>query len=336
MKPTELKNLINDFREIELRAHVNLDDVLNKVTQEVSELVEAIISWNREETNKEAADSIVNIISASNAIWLEFEDSYGQFNLSDNSKDDFSSLFINLWKWNQSVQALRKRYSRDIWSLDKLQESTNELIQDILAYVDQNIAISDIIASSIKKFSSRVDAYKEQIDLWDYIDNYSDFPKDWIEFKDISPILKSEKAMKHVCYEIALKCKDADVIAWLDARWFLFGPKVAEILWKPFVMIRKKWKLPGKTVWIDYSLEYGKNEIEIQDGVLVEWQKVAILDDLLATWGTMIAASSLVEKLWWVVNNIAFVISLDEEGLKDCDTRKEMLRYPVSSVVSYS
>lgn len=335
MENTALKDLINEFRSIEIKAHVNLDDVLNKVTQEVWELVEAIIAWDMIEMKKEAADSMVNIISASAATWVEFEDRNGSLDLQNINKD-FGSMFVSLSRWNQDIQAIRWRYSRDVPSLTRLEESTSRLVWEILSYIDPSLSLSNIITSLINKFTPRVEAYKSKIDLKEYIWEYSNFPKKWIEFKDISPLLESEEAMKYICFELAQKCSWADVIAWLDARWFLFGPRIAEILSKPFVMIRKKWKLPWNTIWESYSLEYWENEIEIQEKAISKWQKVALIDDLLATWGTILAAANLVEKAWWKVNNIACVISLDEEDLLSCEARKEIAKYGVGSVISYN
>jgi adenine phosphoribosyltransferase len=103
--------------------------------------------------------------------------------------------------------------------------------------------------------------------------------------------------MQFACFELAKRAKNADVIAGLDARGFLFGIPVAQILNKPFVMIRKKGKLPGKTISTDYSLEYGENTIEIQGNAIQSGRNVVIVDDLLATGGTLLAAASLIEKI---------------------------------------
>lgn len=124
---------------------------------------------------------------------------------------------------------------------------------------------SDTVLSSIEKFRSRVQAYLPDINLEDYIDAYPDFPKPGILFRDIAPLLASPEALRYAGFELAKKSRDADVIVGLDARGFIFGTLVAQILEKPFVMIRKKGKLPGATIGTDYSLEYGDNSIEIQE-----------------------------------------------------------------------
>ena len=329
-----LKNLIANYKSLELKAHVNLEDILNKVTQEVSELVEAIMNWDIPEMKKEAQDAIVNIISASSAIWAEIEDKNWCYNNGITDKD-FGNLFLDLWKWNQNAQATRWRYSRDFWNIDSLQEITNKFIDDLLSYVDIKMSLSDIVDLSTAKFSSRIDAYKTKINLNEFIDKYADFPKAWIEFIDISPMLRSQEAMKYICFEMAEKCKDADIIVGLDARWFIFWAKIAEILEKPFVMIRKKGKLPGETISANYSLEYWINEIEIQNNSINKWQKVALIDDLLATWWTILAAAWLVEKLGWIVNNISCVISLEDEELKNSKNRIELWKYKVSNILNF-
>ena len=110
---------------------------------------------------------------------------------------------------------------------------------------------------------------------------------------------------------------------------------VAEYLWKPFVMVRKKGKLPWNTVEQDYWLEYWNDVVELQNDSFEKWQKVSIIDDLLATGGTAKAAIDLIEKLWWKVDNVSFVVSLDDEELAGLDSRKELEGYNLNSVVSY-
>lgn len=88
----------------------------------------------------------------------------------------------------------------------------------ILRYVERKTSLSDVVSVNTLKFSKRVDAYKAKIDICDFVESYSDFPKEGIEFRDISPMLKSQEAMKYVCFELAEQCRDADVIAGLDAR----------------------------------------------------------------------------------------------------------------------
>ncbi len=173
------------------------------------------------------------------------------------------------------------------------------------------------------------------IDLKNYIKSYPDFPKSWINFKDISPLLLDKYALNYAISELSRSCLDSDVIVWLDARWFIFWSLVAQRLWKPFVMIRKAWKLPWKTKSISYWLEYWKDTIEIQEWIIKIWQKISIIDDLLTTWWTVNAAISLIEEVWWLINNISFVISLDEEFLKSFPTRKSLENYKIYSLLNY-
>jgi len=173
------------------------------------------------------------------------------------------------------------------------------------------------------------------INLKDFIAEYSDFPKSGINFKDISPILWSPKVLEWVCQEMALSCRWADKIVALDARGFIFAPMISQILQIPWVMARKAWKLPGDTESISYNLEYGSNTIEIQSLALQKWEKVAIVDDLLATGGTAMAVVQLIEKLWVQVHSCNFVISLDEEFLLWLEPRKKLEKYNCHSCIRY-
>lgn len=193
-----------------------------------------------------------------------------------------------------------------------------------------------MIQYNTAKFISRAWLYYENIDLKDYIRSVPNFPKEWIDFKDISPLLENRNAMKNMVFEMAEQCKWADVIAGLDARWFLFGEAIASLLEKPFVMIRKAWKLPWETVWIKYGLEYWNDEIEIQVWAIKEGQKVALVDDLLATWGTMKATTNLIEKVGGEVEKIVFAISLDEDVLIEMPERKKLWEYDVESILKYN
>ncbi len=173
------------------------------------------------------------------------------------------------------------------------------------------------------------------MNIWDYIAEYPDFPKPGINFKDISPILAHPEALQYVCLEMAESCRGADKIVALDARGFIFAPMVSKILWIPWIMARKPGKLPGETVSISYNLEYGSNTIEVQKSAIEQWEKIAIIDDLLATGGTAMATVKLVEELGWEIHNCAFVIWLDEEFLLGQESRKSLSKYPCSILVSY-
>lgn len=327
-----IDSLMQEYTGLEKKAHVWIDDIINKVTQEVAELIEASVLWDKSEMYKEAWDVLVNVYSVAEKLWLglEFEDKRNWYN--SNSVIDLTILH---WKWNSKIQWLRSRYSREDISLCEAQNITGELVKEVLKYSNPDLDITQIIEKNIEKFRSRKNAYKMDLDIKDYISSVQNFPKNGIDFKDISPILKSPVAFRYVCMELANKCVDSDVIVGLDSRWFLFGTWVAEYLWKPFVMVRKKWKLPGKTIAQSYWLEYWFDVIELQEWAISEWQKVSVIDDLLATGWTAKAAIDLIEKSWWEVNNVSFVISLDEPELSNMESRKQLETYNINSVVSY-
>ena len=140
-----------------------------------------------------------------------------------------------------------------------------------------------------------------------------DFPKPGIVFKDITPILKDQQ----LCIEIVdafieqLQGVEIDAIAGVESRGFLFGMLLANRLNIPFIPIRKQGKLPFKTISESYKLEYGQATIEVHEDALLPGSKVLIHDDLLATGGTVVAASKLLEKLQADIIGYAFIISLD-------------------------
>ncbi|MBB5438437.1 adenine phosphoribosyltransferase [Pedobacter sp. AK017] len=140
-----------------------------------------------------------------------------------------------------------------------------------------------------------------------------DFPKPGIVFKDITPILKDPALCINITRALAeqLKGVEIDVVAGIESRGFLFGPALAQLLNVPFVPIRKVGKLPYKTVQQSYDLEYGKATIEVHEDALLKGQKVLIHDDLLATGGTVVAASKLVMQLGAEVTGYSFIIALD-------------------------
>ena len=148
------------------------------------------------------------------------------------------------------------------------------------------------------------------IKIENYIKDIKDFPGKGIVFKDISPLLSSPKAFQEVIKEMAKYVGDADVIVSPDARGFLFGTPVAFETGKPFVMVRKPNKLPGKLISQEYDLEYGKNTLEIQEGMFKTGQKVVIIDDVLATGGTTEAIVKLVERQGASVTKVIFLLEL--------------------------
>ncbi|XP_075432915.1 adenine phosphoribosyltransferase [Ascaphus truei] len=129
---------------------------------------------------------------------------------------------------------------------------------------------------------------------------FPDFPSPGIYFRDITPVLKDPAAFSAAIdlfvSHLRANFQKIDVIAGLDSRGFLFGPALAQRLGIGFVLIRKKGKLPGPTESVSYTLEYGKAELEIQCDAVEPGQKVVIIDDLLATGGTMGAACELINR----------------------------------------
>jgi adenine phosphoribosyltransferase len=140
-----------------------------------------------------------------------------------------------------------------------------------------------------------------------------DFPKPGIVFKDITPILKDPLLCEEIVAALAAQLAgvEIDVVAGIESRGFLFGPSLAQLLKVPFIPIRKKGKLPYKTLQQSYDLEYGNAVIEMHEDALLPGQKVLIHDDLLATGGTVVAASKLIQQLDAQVAAYSFIISLD-------------------------
>lgn len=168
------------------------------------------------------------------------------------------------------------------------------------------------------------------MNLKEYINEIEWFPKEGINFKDISPILSNSKALDFVINSFELSVWNPTKIVWLDARGFIFWSILAYKLKIPFIMIRKKWKLPWETESISYELEYWSNCFEIQKDSLKKWDKVAIIDDLLATWWTVNAAINLVEKMQANVESLNFVVELEFLW-----ARKNFPNYKTNSLVKY-
>lgn len=140
-----------------------------------------------------------------------------------------------------------------------------------------------------------------------------DFPKPGIVFKDITPVLKDSTLCNEITVALKeqLKSVEIDVVAGIESRGFLFGLVLAQALNVPFVPIRKAGKLPYKTIKESYDLEYGSATLEVHEDAFEMGQKVLIHDDLLATGGTVVAASKLVKQLGAEVAGYSFIISLD-------------------------
>ena len=170
------------------------------------------------------------------------------------------------------------------------------------------------------------------MDLKERISEYEDFPKKGILFRDFNPILKDPSALSFVVDEFSKRFhpNEVDVFAGIESRGFILACALAQKYNKGMILLRKAGKLPGKTVKVSYSIEYGKAEMEIQNTALEKDERVLICDDLLATGGTAKAAAKLVEKLDATVVGIAFIIELTE--LKG---KEKIQEYRIESLVEY-
>ncbi len=150
------------------------------------------------------------------------------------------------------------------------------------------------------------------MDIKDYIRSIPDFPKPGILFYDISTLLSHEDAWQVAMGRMAqaVRKQQPDVLAGIESRGFLVAAPLALKLGCGFVMVRKKGKLPGKNISHEYDLEYGSDTIEIQDDAVKPGQRVVILDDLLATGGTMAASVELFRKVGAEVAGTACIIEL--------------------------
>lgn len=166
----------------------------------------------------------------------------------------------------------------------------------------------------------------------DYVISIPDFPEPGIIFRDITGILRDADGLKLSIDKIQemLEGVEFDAVLGLESRGFIFGMPIAYNLHKAFIPVRKKGKLPRETVSAKYDLEYGTAEIEIHKEDLRPGMKVVIIDDLIATGGTVEAAVKLAESLGAEVVKIAFVMEL--AGLKG---RERLAGYDVESVITY-
>lgn len=170
------------------------------------------------------------------------------------------------------------------------------------------------------------------MDLKSMIREIQDFPKEGISFKDITTLLKDGNAFKYLVDQLSdqLKDLDIDIIVGPEARGFLVGTPVAYNLGIGFVPIRKPGKLPAETITYEYELEYGTDSLQIHKDAIKPGQRVAILDDLLATGGTVLATAKLIEELGGEVVSINFLIELNMLNGRDI-----LKNYKIQSLVQY-
>ena len=168
--------------------------------------------------------------------------------------------------------------------------------------------------------------------LEDYVVSIPDYPEPGIIFRDVTSILQDAEGLKLAIdsLQAELDGLDFDVIAGTESRGFIFGVPVAYNMHKAFVPVRKKGKLPCETVSREYALEYGTAAIEIHKDAIKPGQKVVVIDDLIATGGTIEAAVKLIEELGGEVVKVVFLMEL--AGLKG---RERLEDYDVESVICY-
>lgn len=168
--------------------------------------------------------------------------------------------------------------------------------------------------------------------LEDYVRSIPDFPEKGIIFRDITTVIQDPDGLKLAIDKMvdALRDISFDIVVGTESRGFIFGMPVAYALGKGFVPCRKKGKLPCETVSASYDLEYGCAEIEIHKDAIKPGQKVVLIDDLIATGGTIDACAGLVEQLGGQVVKLVFLLEL--AGLKG---RERLSRYDMTSLITY-
>lgn len=168
--------------------------------------------------------------------------------------------------------------------------------------------------------------------LEDYVRTIPDFPEEGIMFRDVTSVLQDADGL-HLAIDTMqdmIKDLDFDVVAGAESRGFIFGTPIAYNTHKPFVLIRKKGKLPAETVSMDYDLEYGTATIEMHKDSIVPGQKVLVVDDLIATGGTTEAMIKLIESLGGEV--VGVVVLMELAGLKG---RERLNGYRLDSAIVY-
>ncbi len=169
-------------------------------------------------------------------------------------------------------------------------------------------------------------------DLRAAIRNVPDFPKKGIVFRDITTLLKQPRAFSSAIDLLAAHCgkRPIDKVVSVESRGFIFGSVLAYKLGAGFVPVRKPKKLPGDTISQTYQLEYGTDSLEIHKDAIRPGERSLVVDDLIATGGTVLAACELVERLGGIIDGVAFLIELSFLG-----GRKRLHKYDVFSVIQY-
>jgi len=170
------------------------------------------------------------------------------------------------------------------------------------------------------------------VNLKAYIRDVPDFPRAGILFRDITPLLADKAALTRAIGAMAEPFRNAhvDYVAAVEARGFIFGSAVAKELDVGFIPLRKKGKLPYTTESVTYQLEYGTDTIEVHSDAMKNGDRILMVDDLLATGGTMSAACQLVEKLGAQIAGLTFLIELT-----DLAGRQKLTGYPIHAVMAF-
>ena len=170
------------------------------------------------------------------------------------------------------------------------------------------------------------------MELKDYIRSIQDYPKEGILFRDITTLLKDRDAFKLAIDKMAEQVKDkkVDLVVGAESRGFLIGSALAYKMNCGFIPVRKKGKLPYKTISEEYALEYGTDTLYMHEDAIKKGDNVLVVDDLIATGGTALAMIKMVEKLGGNVIGSSFLIELEE-----LNGRKEIEKYPINILIKY-
>lgn len=323
-----LEKIIAQTHELENKNIIELDDIIHKVTQEIGEVLEAVQWWNPQEIIDEIGDAISNILSVHNRLLGTLPE------LTKSTNSTTMDIAIQSYKRNDTIQKYRGRYSRSSKTSTEVTQETQTIIAMLQWLAEQytnSVDITELCQHTLDKFNGREQSYNPKIELESFIRRIK---HNNVDFKDIAPLLANNKAFKRSILQLSKQVQEADIIACFDARWFIFGAPVAIQTGKPLVMIRKSGKLPWEVISTAYTKEYEKDskgeKQEIQKNSIQSWQKVALIDDVLATGGTTKAWCQLIEQLGGTVSWCHFVMWLNylpgKEVLKD---------YPITTLVEY-
>ncbi|MFH1431266.1 MAG: S-methyl-5'-thioadenosine phosphorylase [Nanoarchaeota archaeon] len=219
----------------------------------------------------------------------------------------------------------------DCWKENE-KDVTWEIIEKIMK--ENSEKVKKLIIKTIEKFSEDSVVKEDIIKIKKSIRTIPDFPKQGIMFRDITTLMKNPEAFKKTIEILFNKYKDKniDIVAGIESRGFIFGGILAEKLNAEFVPVRKPGKLPSQVVSEEYELEYGKDKIEIHRDAISQGKKVLVVDDLIATGGTCLAACNLIKKVGGEIVECCFVIELPE--LKGRE-KLEQAGYDIFSLVEF-